>query len=143
MTQKRRRIVISLGLLVIAAGLFYVWLPAAWHYRLFQDGVSLTRALSKVEPGTSVGELEGRLGAVQREADASNRDLIAVYKRMEEGNPDGFPDGVIDRDEFILLPVPADDTAMRLQVRDGRLVNFNPRNFDAPYERPRILNAVD
>lgn len=130
-----------LGLLAILGCLLYAGFPAAWHYRLFHDEASLLQILSTTEPGASLTELESRLGLFDRVHDEHRSQLISGYERAANSTPDAFPDGVTDRDEFIRLRM--DDAELNLQVRDKRLVNFNPRNFDQPSEPVHLLNPLD
>jgi len=53
---------------------------------------------------------------------------IAAQKRIAERHPEQMPDGVQDSDYFLAIPIEPNG-CLYLQVRDGKLVNFNPEHY--------------
>ena len=53
--------------------------------------------------------------------------LVAVVEEASRSYPESFPDGAQASDQFV------DYGFGYLQVRDGVLVNFNPREYDEPF----------
>lgn len=138
---KRRRIAIAATALVLLGGLAYAALPARWHYRLFHDEASLSAVLSQVEPDASVSDLERLLGPIARESDDAHRELLATYRGGARIDPDRFPEGVMEDDQFLSLTM--DGMTLNLQVRGDRLVNFNPQDFGRESQPVAMLHTIE
>lgn len=140
---KRRRIVIVIvgTALVLLGSLAYATLPAGWHYRLFHDEASLSKVLSQIKPEAPVSDLERLLGPIDRESGDARRELLATYRGGARSNPDHFPEGVMEDDQFLSLPMGG--MTLNLQVRDERLVNFDPQVFGEKSQPVAILHTIE
>lgn len=139
---KWRRITIAAAALALLVGLTYAALPARWHYRLFHDEASLSKVLSQVEPDAPVSDLERLLGPIARETDDAHRELLAIYRGGSQTNPDHFPEGVTEDDQFLSLPM-GETMTLHLQVRGERLVNFDPEDFGENSQPVAMLHTND
>lgn len=138
---KHRRVGIIAAALVLLGGLAYAALPARWHYRLFHDEASLSEVLSQVEPDLPVSDLERLLGPIARETDDAHRELLATYRGGAKINPDHFPEGVMEDDQFLSLPMGG--MTLNLQVRGDRLVNFDPQDFGKESRPVAMLHTIE
>lgn len=99
----------------------------AKHYRAHHDAESLYATLHKeIKPCDSVrrvGELLGE-GLPARNPER----LVAVTQKFAQRSPQSYPEGVRDDDMF--LGYQGGSGTLYLQFRAGRLINFNPRDFE-------------
>ena len=82
----------------------------------------------KVNPGDSVAQIEESLGkAIHLERQDSQQQSRFVSKGLEI-HPELFPDGLEDSDVFVLYPC-KEGGSIDLQIRDGRLINFDSAHY--------------
>ena len=111
-------------LLALAAGC-----SPAKHYRKYHDVKSLCAVLSQqVKSGDSMEHVQSLLGPGVILSGAE-RDLAAAhYLQLARGRPQVFRDGIVGDDVF--LGYNSDASALALQFRNGRLINFDPKRFE-------------
>jgi len=127
------RIAARKGLIVvgIATGLMVsaivVGCSKAKHYRAHHDAESLYATLHKdIKPGDSIERVEELLGI--GEPPRNPEKLVAVTQKFAQRSPQSYPDGVRDGDVF--LGYRGGNQTLYLQFREGRLINFNAKDFE-------------
>ena len=99
----------------------------AGHYRAHHDAESLFATLHKeIKPGDSIQRVEELLG--KGEPPRNPEKLRAFVTKRVESVPQEFPDGV--RDDDVFLAYRAGNMTIHLQVRGGRLINFNSKEYE-------------
>jgi hypothetical protein len=101
---------------------------AAAHYRSRKDRESLLKVLrEEVSPGDSLEEVQSLLGPG---AVLSNpEDHRQTLRELADRSPERYPDGIEESDEFLVYPTRVGWVEV-LQFRNGRLINFNPRQYE-------------
>ena len=127
--MKQALIPVFILLVIVTLAIVATWPSSALeadHYQRFQDGKSLYAVLSgRIRRGDSLQEVEEQLGpAVPVEDMEAAR---TETQRNAAWNPDSFPDGVYDGDVFVAYPF--ENTILKLQFRNGTLVNHDPARF--------------
>jgi hypothetical protein len=116
----------ALALILVPA---YLLLTPSVYFRVFRDEASYRRFMATcVRPGCTMAEIQQALGDGVVVTEEKNRlRLVAVVEEASRRYPESFPDGAQASDQFV------DYGFGYLQVRDGVLVNFNPREYDEPF----------
>lgn len=108
----------------------------ARHYRAHQDIESLCVALyTQVKPGDSLSRVQALLGDGTA---ATNREkFVRVMNAVTNKNPQAYSDGIEDQDQFIGFTGRGQpEMTVFLQFRNGRLINFQPSDFE---KVPRVI----
>jgi hypothetical protein len=109
--------------LVLVVGLAGLLFAAALHwFRGNIDGFNVVVSRS-VPKGSTLADLEFVAGRATRPP-SSDRAAMAM-RRTVESNPGRYPDGWKEGDFWACYDFP-DKTRWWFQVRDGRLVNYDP-----------------
>lgn len=109
--------------------------PAA-HFRLYQDVNSLAEVLQhSLREGDSVAKIESLLGPGN--SDETGRILTASAAIITK-NPAALPAGLEQNDEFLGYKS-GSSSWVYLQLREGRLINFNPADYAADKLQPILL----
>jgi len=87
---------------------------------------------TRVRPGCTIAAIEHFLGDGVVVTEKHQRALVAAAEECSRVAPDSWPDGVTADDHFIGYTF--GPTTSYLQFRDGVLVNFNPRDYDKPFQ---------
>jgi len=116
----------ALALILVAA---YVLLTPGVYFRVFRDEASYRRFMATcVRPGCTMAEIQQSLGdGVVVTEEKYRLRLVAAVEEVSRLAPESYPDGAEASDQFV------DYGFGYLQVRDGVLVNFNPREYDKPF----------
>lgn len=123
-SQARTLLILSIGIMLITAA---SGCTASAHYREHQDAESFFEALHKeIKPGDSRARVQQLLGPGVAPADKAP--VLAATRKLAEQNPARVPDGVRDTDEFLGYRYGRRSIGF-LQFRDGKLVNFSPRDY--------------
>ncbi len=102
----------------------------ARHYREYHDGDSLFAVLhSKIKAADGLERVESLLG--KGSPPKSQVKLVKVLQKMAQVRPQGYPDGIKEDDQFVGFDGPNGST-IYLQFRDGKLINFDPKEFSRP-----------
>ncbi|MHC4757402.1 MAG: hypothetical protein ACYTE8_01980 [Planctomycetota bacterium] len=98
------------------------------HYKTNQDCVSLWNILyTQVNQGDSIERIEALLGVGMLQTGQRKTQILAANKRLIKKNPDGFPDGIEDTDEFIGYFCYG--ATLYLQFRDRKLINYTRDDY--------------
>ena len=117
--------------LIFVAG--YSFLSAGGSFRVLHDEASFRRVMAtRVRPGSTIAAIEHFLGDGVDVTEEHQRALVAAAEKCSRLAPESWPDGVTADDQFIGYQF--DPTTSYLQFRDGVLVNFNPRDYDKPFQ---------
>ena len=123
-SQARTLLILSLGIMLITA---VSGCKASAHYRQNQDAVSFFEALHhEIKPGDSKDRVQQLLGPGMVPPDKAL--VLAATRKLAEQNPTRVPDGVRDSDEFLGYRYGKRSIGF-LQFRDGKLVNFSPKDY--------------
>ena len=116
----------ALALILVAA---YFLLTPGVYFRVFRDEASYRRFMATcVRPGCTMAEIQQSLGdGVVVTEEKYRLRLVAAVEEVSRLAPESYPDGAEASDQFV------DYGFGYLQVRDGVLVNFNPREYDKPF----------
>ena len=116
---------------VLALGYFLT--PADAHFRLFHDESSFNRVLSQQDPSNlTVEKIESLLGRGTPIAEQRRLQLVQATRDFCQQTPDSYPDGA-DADDFF-IGYDLGSHISHLQFRNGRIVNFNPREYDNKFK---------
>lgn len=111
------------------------------HYRRFQDGNSLFKLLSsRIKNGDSLEVIEHVLGPSIPLTDGAS-DVRALMQADAQQYPERYPNGVYDSD--VLTTYPIENSKVLLQLRNGFLVNHDPRMFEQYYPAQDIGGVYD
>ncbi len=70
------------------------------------------------------------LGSGEVITEQQRQRLLKATRNFREQAPEAYPDGTQNGDQFLGYDLGALTTY--LQFRNGRIVNFNPRDYDEP-----------
>ena len=127
-------IVGSLLGLVLVAAIVAVFCNPGLHYQLFHDEISLNAVMSRlVKPEDSVAHVTSLLGRGEQVSEPERQEFVRGFHHFFRKDPDYFPDGVTDDDGILNYRVKGGVT-IQIGFRDGKLVNFHPKDFEQPYE---------
>lgn len=127
-----------LGLISAAAVAFsfvagYSLLSASGYFCVLHDEASFRRFMAtRVRPGCTIAAIEHFLRDGVVVTEEHQRALVAAAEKCSRLAPESWPDGVTADDHFIGYTF--GPTTSYLQFRDGALVNFNPRDYDKPFQ---------
>jgi len=111
----------------------YSLLSASGSFRVRHDEASFRRFMAtRVRPGFTIAAIEHFLGDGVVGTEKHQLALIAAAEKCSRLAPESWPDGVTADDHFIGYTF--GPTTSYLQFRDGVLVNFNPRDYDKPFQ---------
>ena len=125
---RRRLIRARLATWAVLLGLASGCSPAA-HYRKYHDVKSLCATLSQqVRSGDSIEHVQKLLGPGTLLSGAGRDQAANHYVRLTRERPKVFSDGVVGDDVF--LGYDSEASALALQFRNGRLINFDRKQFE-------------
>ena len=111
----------------------YSLLSASGYFRVSHDEASFRRCMAtRVRPGCTIAAIEHFLGDGVVVTEKHRLALVAAAEKCSRLAPESWPDGVTADDHFIGYTF--GPTTSYLQFRDGALVNFNPRDYDKPFQ---------
>ena len=117
--------------MILVAG--YFLLTTSVNFRVFRDEASYRRFMANcVRPGCTMAEIQQSLGDGVVVTEKGRVRLVAVFEEVARRSPEFYPDGAKPHDQFVGYKFGLD--TFYLQFRDGVLVNFNPREYDKPFE---------
>lgn len=108
---------------------FIHWNDPVTRYRRNHDAASLRAILSRrARNGDTIARIQDLLGPAKQYTNAGFQSVIIPYAQR---NRSSFPDGVAETDVFYEF---AEGPHMKtvLQFRNGRMVNFDPKEFQEP-----------
>jgi len=92
------------------------------------DAKSLFAALhNEVKPGDTIERVQAILGRGVSRPNSEKR--FAARQEMAKRYPQSYPDGVQKDDVFVRYTF-GDNVGVALQFREGRLINFDPKQFE-------------
>jgi hypothetical protein len=117
--------------MILVAG--YFLLTPSVYFRIFHDEASYRRFMATcVRPGCTMAEIQQSLGDGVVVTEKGRLRLVAVFEEAAKRSPEFYPDGAKPHDQFVGYKFGLN--TFYLQFRDGVLVNFNPREYDKPFE---------
>ena len=121
-----------LGTLLIAA-IFVVLCNPGLHYRLFHDETSFNAVMSRrVKPEDSVAHVTSLLGPGERVSEVDRQQYVRVFEKFRQKSPDLFPHGVNETDGVLNYQLKG--LTVQICFRDGKLINFAPKDFEQPMD---------
>lgn len=125
-------IAFSVAVVIVVVGSF-CFMPADIHFRIFQDERSFNLVMSQhVSTATTQAEIYRILGTGTVITEQERQRLLKATRDFQQQTPAAYPDGTTDDDQFVGYDLGTFTTY--LQFRNGRIVNFNPREFDVPFQ---------
>ena len=118
-------------LVTLLGGLFAFihWNDPVTRYRRNHDAASLRAILSRrARNGDTIARIQDLLGPAKQYTDAGFKSALTAHAHR---NPSSFPDGVAEIDAFYEF-AEGPNMATILQFRNGRMVNFDPKEFQEP-----------
>ena len=119
--------------LLFAAGLLFT--PDYMRFRVFHDESSFNSVMSR-QSSPTIAEIQSLLGSGVALAEEQRHKLIAATRDFSQQTPESYPDGVTKDDQFLAYDLGSHTSY--IQFRDGAIVNFNPREYDANFELSAI-----
>ena len=123
----------SLAGISLIAAIVAVFFNPGLHYRVFHDEASLNHVLSRlVKPGDSVAHVTSLLGNGERVSETERQEFVRVFQAFSRRSPELFPDGVTDDDGVFNYRLKG--VSVQFCYRNGKLVNFDPKDFEQPMQ---------